>query len=87
MATPAIISANIPCNQMVILMNDFTIQSNMLQQITKKKEKEIIYGQEKVNLLKMETSRILYFLSQCYIPRLYRIVYCNQKTDNSMQFR
>ena len=86
MATPATISANMPCNQIVILMNDFTIQRNMLQQITKK-EKEVIYGQEKVNLLKVETSRILYFLSQCYIPRLYRIVYCNQKTDNSMQFR
>ena len=39
MATPATISANIPCNQMVILMNDFTIQSNMLRQITKKKRK------------------------------------------------
>lgn len=33
-------------------MNDFTIQRNMLQQTIKKKENEIIYGQEKVNLLK-----------------------------------
>ena len=38
MATPATISANMPCNQIVILMNDFTIQRNMLQQITKKKK-------------------------------------------------
>ena len=86
MATPATISANMPCNPILIRMTDFKYKGTCYNTL-KKKEKEIIYGQEKVNFLKMETSRILYFLLQCYIPRLYRIVYCNQKTDNSMQFR
>ena len=48
MATPATISANIPCNQIVILMNDFTIQSNMLQQITKKKEKKLFMDKKRL---------------------------------------